>query len=135
MRISDWSSDVCSSDLAIVVSLSVKMMVTLFILTLVESILLEMLQTTAGKLDWPIVVSYLITGILIPILLWVAPNLAAGLMSGNPTLNAGQFVASAAGMAVAGSALAVGPVAAPIAAGKATVDRKSTRLNSSHSSA
>ncbi|MEQ8399353.1 type IV secretion system protein [Thalassobaculum sp.] len=106
---------------AIVVSLSVKMMVTLFILTLVESILLEMLQTTAGKLDWPIVVSYLVTGILIPILLWVAPNLAAGLMSGNPTLNAGQFVASAAGMAVAGSALAVGAVAAPIAAGKATV--------------
>lgn len=105
---------------AIVVSLSVKMMVTLFILTLVESILLEMLQATAGKLDWPIVVSYLITGILIPILLWVAPNLAAGLMSGNPTLNAGQFVASAAGMAVAGSALAVGAVAAPIAAGKAT---------------
>lgn len=115
------TSFVAERAFAIVVSLSVKMMVTLFILTLVDAILLEVPQMTAGKLDWPTVVSYLVTGILIPILLWVAPNLAAGLMSGNPTLNAGQFVASTAGMAAAGTVLAVGAVAAPIAAGKATV--------------
>src|SRR3546814_14641855 len=72
---------------AIVVSLSVKMLVTLFILTLVESILLEMLQTTAGKLALPIVVSYLITGLLIPNLPWMPPNTTTGLLMRNPNPN------------------------------------------------
>lgn len=106
---------------AIVVSLSVKMMVTLFVMTLVDSILVDMQPAGGTTLEWQDIVAQLVIGILVPILIWVAPNLAAGLMSGNPSLNAGQFVVSAAGMALAGTAVAAGAVAAPVAGGKAAI--------------
>ncbi len=105
--------------LAIVVSLSVKMMTTLFVLTLVEAFLRDMGDGLQGQLEWPELLSHLVVALLVPILLWVTPNLAAGLMSGQPSLNPGQVVVSGVTMAAGVAAVAAAPIAAASLAGRA----------------
>src|SRR3546814_8815666 len=112
MRISDWSSDVCSSDLVLVLGVIIGIGSTLFS---------EFTSGFGGATPTIDEAMAIVLAALSLVGLGIfGPGIASGIVSGGPQLSAGAAVGT--GMAAGGM----------VALGAGAVDRKSTRLNSSH---
>ncbi len=95
-----------------VVNYGVKMMVLAFILAVTEPTLTGAISITVsnGLIEWNEIFSVMVIAWAIALLAWNAPGVAAGLVSGAPSLSAGTatqntVAGTAAGSAAAGAAL------------------------------
>lgn len=106
-----------------VVNYGVKMMVLAFILSVTEPTLTGSiaLTVTNGLVEWNEVFSVMVIAWAIALLTWNAPGVAAGLVSGAPSLSAGTAAQnSVAGMAAGGGVASAAMGATRSAAGAAT---------------
>ena len=100
-----------------VVSASVKLMVLSFIIAVADGVLSN-IAYTGTILNFNEIWSVLLTVGTIAFLAWSAPGMAAGMISGSPSLTAGTLAQNTAASVMAGSIAAQGMVSATRAASK-----------------
>ena len=106
-----------------VVNYGVKMMVLAFILSVTEPTLTGSINLTVsnGLIEWNEIFSVMVIAWAIALLAWNAPGVAAGLVSGAPSLSAGTATQNTVAGTTAGSAVAGAAIGATrSAAGAAT---------------
>ena len=114
-----------------VISAGVKMMVLSFIIAVGDKVISLLVIPNADSIDLNIGFSLVLAAGAIAFLAWNAPGIAAGLVSGSPSLSASTAASQAAAVGVGATAALGGGAVAASAASKFTATKMATLAGSS----